>query len=70
MKIVDRMPYFTRRTEVNVRGENVAVKPYQIMVWISIGQPGELQWDARDQFMDLPQVYHRHEATPRTGRRP
>jgi hypothetical protein len=47
MKIVDRMPYFTRRTEVPVRGENVAVKPYQIIVWVSVGEAGELEWDPR-----------------------
>src|SRR5437867_12666575 len=47
MKIVDRLPYFTHRTEVATGSEKVRIRPYQIVVSVSIGPVGQLNWDSR-----------------------
>ncbi len=47
MKILDRMPYLTVPSAVTVRGEAVRVKPYQLVVWVSVGARDASEWDAR-----------------------
>lgn len=47
MKIVDRLPYFIHRTEVAVGNERVRVKPYPIVVWVSLSAAGQSEWDSR-----------------------
>jgi hypothetical protein len=47
MKIVDRIPYYKTATELTVKGESLTIKPYQIIVWVSVGEAGNLQWDSR-----------------------
>ena len=36
MKILNRLPYSNEQTTVNVREEVVRVRPYQIVVWVSL----------------------------------
>jgi hypothetical protein len=46
VKILNRLPYFKVSTTVTVRGATVRIKPYQIIVWVSIS-PVDLEWDPR-----------------------
>lgn len=47
MKILDRLPYSTEPLTVDVRGEAVRVKPYQIIVQVSVSIRGLMGWDPR-----------------------
>jgi hypothetical protein len=47
MKVLDRLPYAATTTTENVRGETVHIKPYQIVVWVSIGLRQFMRWDRR-----------------------
>ena len=47
MKIVDRLPYFSDPTFVRAPGESVRVKPYQIIVYVSVSLQALLEWDPR-----------------------
>jgi hypothetical protein len=42
-----RITYFDQPHEVLVLGEPVLVKPYQIIVWMSLAQQGMLEYDAQ-----------------------
>ena len=47
MKILDRLPYSTQPPPpVVVCGRSVRVKPYQIVVWVSVAV-ADLEWDSR-----------------------
>lgn len=47
MKIIDSLPYgIDPPPPVVVRGHSLPVKPYQIIVWVSVGV-ADLEWDAR-----------------------
>jgi hypothetical protein len=37
VKILDRLPYFSHPTFVRAPGESVRIKPYQIVVYVSVG---------------------------------
>jgi hypothetical protein len=37
-RLLYRLPYFDRTTQVTVAGESVAVKPDQIILWISLSE--------------------------------
>jgi len=45
VKILDRLPYFSDPTSVRAPGESVRVKPYQIIVYVSVSLPALLDWD-------------------------
>jgi hypothetical protein len=47
VKIIDRLPYANDWVTLAVRGERVRVKPYQIVVWVSLSLEGLLEWDPR-----------------------
>lgn len=47
MRILDRLPYRTDRSTVSVRGEVVRVRPYQIIVWVSVAPASDRRWDRR-----------------------
>src|SRR5438128_5962786 len=47
MRILDRLPYATVPTTIAVRGESQRVRPYQIIVWVSINTQDVLDWDPR-----------------------
>jgi hypothetical protein len=47
VKILSRLPYATRPTELFVRGEAVPVRPYQIVVWVSVSLRDVSGWDPR-----------------------
>lgn len=44
MKILNRLPYFIAPSRLTVAAEEVRIKPYQIIIWVSIGPPNVLQW--------------------------
>jgi hypothetical protein len=41
------LTYSSERTFVRVLGEQIQVKPYQIIIWFSIGTQEILEWDAK-----------------------
>ena len=45
MKLLNALPYFPKPTTVTVREETVRVRPYQIIVWISISVWDVPEWD-------------------------
>lgn len=45
--ILRRLPYFNHMTTLTVHGETVRVKPYQIVVWVSLGLEEEQDWNPR-----------------------
>ena len=45
MKILDRLPYSKKHSTLVVREEIVAVKPYQITVWVSLSPAKLSEWD-------------------------
>ena len=47
MKILDRLPYSPYPITVDVRGEAVRIKPYQIIVQVSVSLSTLLDWDER-----------------------
>jgi len=47
VKIVDRLPYADQPAASNVRGEAIRVKPFQILVQVSIGLRSLPDWDPR-----------------------
>ncbi len=47
VKILDRLPYSSGPTVVSASGGTVRVKPYQIVVAISVGLQAEREWDSR-----------------------
>jgi hypothetical protein len=47
MKILDRLPYFSEHRALSVRGEAVQVRPYQIVVWVSVNIARLREWDSR-----------------------
>ena len=47
MKILDRVPYSSEATFVSAPGGTVRVKPYQIVVVVSVSLPALLEWDPR-----------------------
>jgi hypothetical protein len=47
MKILNRLPCSSARTTINVRGESVRVRPYQIVVWVSLNLREVTNWDVR-----------------------
>jgi hypothetical protein len=53
MRILNRLPYFITHTEVAVAGEQVRIKPYQIIVWAGVGAPGAVRWDTHCHFLRL-----------------
>jgi hypothetical protein len=46
MIILDRLPFFSDRTEVSVAGGKVKIRPYQIAFWVSLTRKGILALDA------------------------
>ena len=36
MKLIDRLPYHAERTYLNVGADLLEVRPYQIIVWVSL----------------------------------
>src|SRR6516225_5475833 len=51
MKILNRLPYAAAPTTITIRGETQRMRPYQIIVWVSINVRAMVEWDPR-----LPQV--------------
>jgi hypothetical protein len=47
VKILDRVPYSSEATFVSAPGGTVRVKPYQIVVVVSVSLPALLEWDPR-----------------------
>jgi hypothetical protein len=47
MKILDALPYSATATSETVRAETARIKPYQIIVWVSIGLQQIVEWDPR-----------------------
>jgi hypothetical protein len=47
MKILDRLPYSAEHRTIMVRGEPVQVRPYQIVVWVSVNIARLREWDPR-----------------------
>src|SRR5687767_8949669 len=48
MKVLDRLPCPTGPTPpLSVRGQDVPVKPYQVIVWVSVSVADLLAWDPR-----------------------
>ena len=47
MKILDRLPYSAEHRTIMVRGEPVQVRPYQIVIWISVSIARLHEWDPR-----------------------
>jgi hypothetical protein len=47
VRILDRLPYSTEQTTLTVRGEAVRVRPYQIVVWVSVAAADLPDWDPR-----------------------
>ncbi len=47
MKILNRLPYSSEPTTINLRGEAVRVRPYQIVVWVSLNLWQVNDWDVR-----------------------
>src|SRR5438094_85862 len=47
VKILDRLPYSSEPTTVSVRDEAVRVRPYQIVVWVSLNLRQVMEWDPR-----------------------
>jgi hypothetical protein len=47
MKILDRLPYFPEHRTITARGEAVRVRPYQIVVWVSVNIARLREWDSR-----------------------
>jgi hypothetical protein len=47
VRIVHRLPYYVEQTTLAVRGEVLRVRPFQIIVWVSIGLREMPDWDAR-----------------------
>jgi hypothetical protein len=47
VKILDRLPYSSDATFVSAPGASVRVKPYQIVVAVSIGLEAQVEWDPR-----------------------
>ena len=45
--LLRRLPYFTHPTTVKVHGESKHVKPYQIIVWVSLALKQETEWNPR-----------------------
>jgi hypothetical protein len=43
-KIIENLPYFTEPTYENVGRETVQVKPYQVVVWVSLTVAELLEW--------------------------
>ena len=47
VKILDRLPYVSDPTFVRAPGEGVRVKPYQIVVYVSVSLQALVEWDPR-----------------------
>jgi hypothetical protein len=47
VKLLNRLPYSAEPTTVNLRGEAVRVRPYQIVVWVSLNVRHVVEWDGR-----------------------
>lgn len=45
--ILRKLPFFDKPTTAAVRGEQVRVKPYQVIFWVSISKQDLLEWDPR-----------------------
>jgi hypothetical protein len=45
--ILRRWPFAKGHTTIDVRGDFVQVKPYQIVVWVSLTPADQVEWDAR-----------------------
>ncbi len=61
VKILDRLPYFTEPTLVQVGAETVRVKPYQIVVQVSVTLRGVVEWDYRTpSFPAIFDIGHNH----------
>ncbi len=45
MRILNCLPYSAEPTTVSVRGETVRVRPYQIVVWVSLNLRQVVEWD-------------------------
>ena len=45
MKILDRLPYSKKHSTLSVREEIVSVKPYQIIVWVSVAPASPREWN-------------------------
>jgi len=61
VKILDRLPYSHEPVTLAVRGDAVKVKPYQIVVWVSISVEGLPAWDPRTpRFPAILDTGHNH----------
>jgi hypothetical protein len=47
MKILNRLPYADAPTSETVGEEGVRIKPYQIIVWVSVSIRQIVEWDQR-----------------------
>ena len=45
MRFLYRLPYSAAATSEMVRAESVRIKPYQIIVWVSVGIRQVVEWD-------------------------
>lgn len=43
--IIRKTPFFDGWTELTARGQHVRIKPYQIIVWVSISEIGRRELD-------------------------
>ena len=46
MKILDRLPYSKKHSTLSVREEIVPVKPYQIIIWVSVAPVSPSEWNS------------------------
>jgi hypothetical protein len=45
VKIVDRLPYSKKHSTLSFREETVRVKPYQIIIWVSVAPVSLREWN-------------------------
>jgi hypothetical protein len=42
--VLRKLPYFEKPTAVSVRGDRLVIKPYQIIVWVSLTPARQREW--------------------------
>ena len=46
MNILNRLPYSKKHSTLSVREEIVSVKPYQIIIWVSVAPVSLREWNS------------------------
>jgi hypothetical protein len=68
VRILNRLPYSSEPTTVGVLGDAMRVRPYQIVVWVSLDLRQVVDWDPRaPRFPAILDTGHSHNFSIRVG---